>query len=444
MISRKEAMAAKRRRRQRHARKMLLLAAAVFVAACAALWAAYEFGWFGEKDASGNTAQKNDGGGPSGDGAGEPAGESGGEDTVGGEQAEESADGGENAGGGRDEAGEGERPSGTTEPANASRDTITFTFVGDVMMAGNVGRLVADKGYDYPFQHVADRLRAADWTLANLETPISERGEPEQKQYAYRTSPKALPAIKDAGIDVVNLANNHVLDYGREAFLDTLDHLQSAEIGYVGAGRNEEEAYRPLFVETEGIRVAILGFSMVVPDVSWKAAGDQPGVAETYDYTRPVEAIRKAAEEADLVVVMAHWGEERNPHPVAKQTEMAHRYIDAGADLVIGSHPHVLQGAEKYKDRWIFYSLGNFVFTTNEVKETWDTVILNATCTKDGACELSAEPVNNAWALPRPLEGAEAERVLSRLSEISINARVEADGKIVALDHADPDGIAAP
>lgn len=449
VISRKEALAAKRRRRQRRVRRMITLAAAVLVAVCAAVWAAYELGWFGPYGASDHAVQQDNEAGPS-NGAGESADDADGEGTADGDEhvgeVTDSDDGG-NAGEGRNADGEGEGDSGMQGPAEPERETITFTFVGDVMMAGNVGRLVAEKGYDYPFQHVADRLRSADWTVANLETSVTERGTPEQKQYTYRTSPKALPAIKDAGIDVVSLANNHVLDYGREGFLDTLDHLQAAEIGYVGAGRNEAEAYRPHFVETGGIRAAILGFSMVVPHVSWKAEGEQPGVAETYDYTRPVAAIEKAAEEADLVVVMVHWGEERNPYPNAKQKEMARRYIDAGADLVIGSHPHVLQGAERYKDRWIFYSLGNFVFTTNDkFRETWDTVILNASCTKDGECELAAEPVNNAWALPRPLEGDEANRVLSRLSEISINARVEADGRIAALDNAnaDTEGRAAP
>lgn len=309
--------------------------------------------------------------------------------------------------------------------------TVSFSFVGDTMMAGNVAKLVNEHGFDYPFLHVKELLQAADFTIANLETPLTERGEPEEKTYAYRTSPKALPAIMDAGIDLVNIANNHILDYGHIGFYDTLDFLQEAGLPYVGGGRNVEEAFEPVVLEKNGISIAFLGFSRVVPEGWWKAGQDHPGVAETYDHRMPVEAIEKAAESADLVVVIAHWGIERESQPDDKQTELAHRYIDAGADLVVGSHPHVLQGAEQYKGKWIFYSLGNFIFTTNNNEMTWESVILNANCTKEGACDLQVVPILNKWAQPKPLEGDAAAKLLNRLSRISINAVVdEEDGAI--------------
>lgn len=336
----------------------------------------------------------------------------------------------------------GPSPSGSGAGAQGGRQpaNVTLSFVGDVMMAGNVERLVEQHGYDYPFQNVREMLLKSDLSVANLETSVTEGGEPEDKQYVYRTKPKALAAMRDHGIRLVTLANNHSMDYGVEGFLDTLDHLEQAGILHVGAGRNEAEAYRPAVVELNGVRTAFLGFSMVVPHASWKAEGDRPGVAQTYDYRQPTEAIRKARQEADLVVVLVHWGEERKEEPNGRQKEMARRYIDAGADLVVGSHPHVLQGAEQYKGKWIFYSLGNFIFTTNDNPLTWESVILNASCTKEGACDLSVVPVRNAWALPTPLEGEEAARVFGRLSDLSINAKVNGDGSIEAVPDSGGEG----
>lgn len=322
-----------------------------------------------------------------------------------------------------------------TTPDDANEEKVSFAFVGDLMMATTVANLVKEKGYDYPFQHVKEYLQQPDLTVANLETPITERGEPQDKQWVYRTSPDALPAIVDAGFDVVNIANNHILDYGEIGFLDTLDELSKADLPYVGGGRDEEEAFRFVTLERNGLKVAFLGFSLVVPNEAWKAAKNHPGVAPTYDYRKPVEAIEAAREEADLVVVIAHWGIEREPMPEPRQTEMARRYIDAGADLVVGSHPHVLQGAEQYDGKWIVYSLGNFVFTTNaENPATWDAAILNATCTKNGDCDLSIIPIDNRWALPRPLEGEEASRVLRHFDSISLNAHVDDQGNIKAAD----------
>jgi len=230
------------------------------------------------------------------------------------------------------------RPVGSSAPAapgsGAREDgprTVTLSFAGDVMMAGNVERIAERNGYDYPFRNVRDILLKSDLAAVNLETSVTERGTPEDKQYVYRTKPSALEAMREHGIRLVTVANNHSMDYGLEGFLDTLDHLDRIGIVRVGGGRNAEEAYRSAVVELNGIRTAFLGFSMVVPSASWKAEGDRPGVAQAYDWRQPVEAIRKAREEADLVVVLVHWGEERKEEPNERQKEMARRYIDAGA-----------------------------------------------------------------------------------------------------------------
>jgi poly-gamma-glutamate synthesis protein (capsule biosynthesis protein) len=250
----------------------------------------------------------------------------------------------------------------------------------------------------------------------------------------YRTPPDAVPAFVRAGIDLFTLANNHILDYGQIGLTDTFAYLEEASLLYVGAGRNVEEAFEPAIVDVNGIRTAFLGFSRVVPQASWKAGPDWPGVAETYDYTRAVDAVARAKEAADLVVVLAHWGEERASLPNRHQVDLARRYIDAGADLIVGSHPHVLQGFECYKGKWIAYSLGNFVFTTNPNQKTWDSAVLQATCNKNGECELRVVPVDNTYAHPEPLDGEERLRVLRELAEMSLNSTVLDDGRITAVD----------
>lgn len=307
---------------------------------------------------------------------------------------------------------------------------VKLTFVGDVLLASKVEDILKQKGFDYPYSNVKDFLSKPDYTIANLETPITTRGTVQTKDYVYRSSPSALPALKASGIDLVNLANNHVMDYGTEGLLDTMNALDQEGVKRIGAGKDLEEAYKPVIVEKEGVKIAFFGFSRVVPEASWKAGPGHPGVAETYSYKPPVEAIQKAKESADLVVVVAHWGVERSDHPDKYQTELAHRYIDAGADLVVGGHPHVLQGFEQYKGKWIAYSLGNFIFTTNDNPKTWETVILEAACSKDKQCSIHLVPIVTKGALPTPMSPADGAKLFQRLSKISLGAQVDALGNV--------------
>lgn len=308
---------------------------------------------------------------------------------------------------------------------------VQMAFVGDIIMASGVETLMKKNGYDYPYTDVKDLLQQPELTIANLETPVTDHGELLKKEYNYRSSPLALPALKEAGIDLVNLANNHVMDYGTEGLLDTMDHLDNTGILHVGAGRDSAEAFKPVIVVKNGMKIAFLGFSHVVPDVSWKAGIKHPGVADAYDYKAPVAAIEKARAEADLVVVIAHWGVERTDTPVAYQTDLAHRFIEAGADLIIGGHPHVLQSIEAYKGKWIAYSLGNFIFTTNSVKETLETFVLNASCSKDRHCTLSAVPIFTEYAKPQRMSAEKAQALFDRVSAVSFHAQIQPDGQII-------------
>jgi len=321
---------------------------------------------------------------------------------------------------------------GTGSEGQVSGKTVKLAFVGDVLLAAKVDALMKKHGYSYPYAKASDYLKNPDLTAANLESPITTRGTPApNKQFVFQGSPNALPALTESGIDVVSLANNHTLDMGVVGLLDTIGHLDEAGMPHVGGGNDESEAYEPVILEAKGVKVAYIGLSRVLPVVEWKATKDRPGVAESYDPTRGLEAIRKAKEKADLVVVMVHWGIERNDFPEKYQQGLARQYIDAGADLIIGSHPHVLQGFETYKGKWIAYSLGNFIFNMTKTEKTKDTGVLDALCTKEGDCKLQFHPMRAIESQPTPLEGDAAKELLARLSKMSLNARVDEEGHIV-------------
>ncbi|WP_040951660.1 CapA family protein [Gorillibacterium massiliense] len=326
-----------------------------------------------------------------------------------------------------------QEPDATGNPgAFTDKDRIHLSFMGDVLLAGSVQKLLDQKGYDYPYQDVKSYIQQADFAIADLESPVTLRGDAQTKEYVYRANPAALPSFKKAGFDLVTLANNHTIDYGEQGLLDTFDHLKANGIPYVGAGQDADEAYKPVILKAKGISIAFLGFSRIVPNGSWKAGPNHPGVAETYDYNKPVEAIKKAKAQADLVVVLPHWGIERQDTPEPYQKELARRYIDAGADLVVGDHPHVVQGFEQYKGKWIAYSLGNFIFTTNDKPKTNDSMILQAACTQKGECSIEVLPIFTRMAKPERMQPDAAAALFSRLSAVSYGAKLLKDGQVVS------------
>ncbi|MEW4369023.1 CapA family protein [Paenibacillus kandeliae] len=310
--------------------------------------------------------------------------------------------------------------------------TVTLHFGGDVMFSGKVGELLAQKGYDYPYEYVKKLFTSDDLTVVNLETPVtSSNTTAANKTYTFKSSPEALPHMAAAGIDAVNLANNHILDQGVSGLTDTIKQLDQSGVQYVGAGKDSTRAYQPVYVERKGIKIALLGFSRVIPEASWNAGKNQPGVATAYDATAAEAAIREAKSNADLVVVVAHWGVERSDTTVDHQTDLAHRFIDAGADLVVGGHPHVLQGLEQYKGKWIAYSTGNFIFTHSLTEKTWDTGVFEAVCSIKGECSMKVIPYTANLGQPVPMAEPQAQTLLQRLQSLSSNIRFDVKGNAI-------------
>ncbi|MDP7114477.1 MAG: CapA family protein [Myxococcota bacterium] len=240
--------------------------------------------------------------------------------------------------------------------------------VGDIMLADGVQRKLDKQGYDYPFRDVGELLAGADLVMGNLEAPITTHDVKyvASKKWSYRQDPKALPALQGAGFDVLALANNHVLDYGPEGFVETLDHFESAGIRAVGGGRSEEEARRGLIIELDGITVGLLAFMENYGSYEkdgWFAKGDRPGCA-MMDLELMQADIERLRGQVDVLIVHCHFGRNYKP-PTRLQHRMARAIIDMGADVVNGHHPHVAQGIEIYEGKPILYSLGNFTFGTS-------------------------------------------------------------------------------
>ncbi len=242
-----------------------------------------------------------------------------------------------------------------------SAGEVVIQAVGDVMLGGRWESQVARNDYFHPFEKIAAELKKSDITLVNLEAPLTDRGsEYTDKKYRFRIKPQAAAALKKAGITTVTLANNHSMDYGAVGLFDTLQQLDKAGIGYVGAGENLAAARRPLIYDIRGTKVALLGYSLTLPQEFWageKRAGTAPLLEKLVK-----EDITLARKQASIVIVTAHWGEEGTTRLREYQPRLARMMIDAGVDAVIGHHPHVLQGVETYKRGIIFYSLGNFAF----------------------------------------------------------------------------------
>ncbi|MEH7336117.1 CapA family protein [Neobacillus drentensis] len=242
------------------------------------------------------------------------------------------------------------------------KEPIRLTFAGDTMFDWSVKQTVKQKGADYPFEFIKRELASSDLSVVNLETSITTGGTKQRKQYTFRSDPIALSGLKNAGFQLVSLANNHSLDFGLQGFTDTVANLKQYQLDYVGGGMNKDEAYSAQSYSIKGKIVKILAFSKVLPDFSWVATASKPGLANGYDISLINRTIQTEKEDADYLFVFIHWGIETKRSPEPFQREWAKLMIDAGADGVIGSHPHVLQGFEYYKDKPIAYSLGNFLF----------------------------------------------------------------------------------
>jgi len=319
-----------------------------------------------------------------------------------------------------------------TDPMAPREEDITIIGVGDVMLGHRVAPFISKYGISYPFATVREILQGADITFCNLEAPFGTKGQPvRDKEYTFRVDPVAVGSLTYGGIDVVSLANNHSLDYGPEALMETLSLLDKAQIAYAGAGPDLSAARRPALFSARGIKVAFLAYSNTYP-IEFYATRSRPGTAAGEDGFI-AQDVKEASRISDLVVVSFHWSSEYRTTPKDYQIAKARIAIDNGADLVIGHHPHVLQGFEVYRGKLIAYSLGNFVFGAYNPNYK-DSLILKVIADRGGPKRAVLIPISvdnfKHHFQPRILTGDEAGRVLRDVKKLSegLGTRVSIEG----------------
>jgi capsule synthesis protein PGA_cap len=256
----------------------------------------------------------------------------------------------------------GAPPTPSLTPTPPPREKILIHGTGDVNLDPDYIPAFRSNGYGWAWSGLNGLFQDDDFTLINHECPSTDIVAPIPKTFSFRCDPAALPVAKRFGVDVANLANNHGYDQGPDGLLDSIRNVERAGLVAIGAGRNAEEADAPRYVEVKGWRIGIVGVGEVLDPIDQVATAVKPGTSVGHDFPRALAAIREAEANADLVIVVIHWGVELDTQPRDYQVDEAHRMIDAGADMIFGHHAHRLQPMDTYEGRPIFYGLGNFVW----------------------------------------------------------------------------------
>lgn len=321
-----------------------------------------------------------------------------------------------------------EKKEETKEPISdiSQEQSTSIIFTGDVMLSNYVLQNYEKSGIEGVLgSTLLNELQQADITVINEEFPFGTTGTPaEDKQFTFRVNPSYIEILKQMGVDAVTLANNHILDYGTQPLSETVQTLDDAAILYAGAGDSLERAKELQIIEVNGKRYGMLAASRVIPVASWNVQNQAPGVFCTYDPTLLLEEIKKARSQCDYLAVYVHWGIERNAMPEDYQKNMAKQYITAGADAVIGSHPHVLQGIEYYEGKPIFYSLGNFVFNQSIER----TMAVRFEISAQAEVQIQLLPAEAQNACTKLQENSAAQETYRYLESISSGIAIDENG----------------
>ncbi len=314
-------------------------------------------------------------------------------------------------------------PSDTATPTPRS-DPVTVTVVGDLMLTRGVPDAAA------ALAPMAQRLRRADLTVGNLEMTLSTAGAPTQGNDSFGAGPGVLRPLRRAGFDALSMANNHLGDYGERAMLDTVATLRESPIAPFGVGRDRAAASRPAYVDAGGTTVALIGFNAIgeTPRATPDAAGalsirmpPRTGPLVPADLDHVARVIRRADRRADVVIVLPHWGTQYTHEPEPIQRRVARRLVMAGADLVVGGHPHWVQGVESVRGVPVVHSLGNFVFDMDFMTETMEGVVLETTWRGDELRRVRFVPyvMDPGSFAPRVVRGPRARSILADVRRTS-------------------------
>lgn len=314
------------------------------------------------------------------------------------------------------------------------KEVVSIGFAGDVSLADNWAIMPyyksRNKGvYGILSENMVNYMKDLDWMSVNSEFAFSSRGKAMAgKQYTFRANPSNVSIYDEMSVDMVTLANNHVYDYGQEAFYDTLTTLKDKNLPYIGAGVNSSEAESAYYLVINGYKISFLNATRAEKYIlTPEATSDSPGVFRCYDTTRLQQRIAEEKTKSDYVVVIVHWGKETYHTLEDVQISTGKLYIDSGADMVIGHHAHVLQGVEFYKGKLIAYNLGNFIFNNQSV----DTGILKWELADNGDSKFYFYPGIQSNCYTQEVTGNEALNLYNKMTNWSINANFLEDGQIV-------------
>jgi poly-gamma-glutamate capsule biosynthesis protein CapA/YwtB (metallophosphatase superfamily) len=295
-----------------------------------------------------------------------------------------------------------------------SGKAVVLAFGGDVHFEG-VLRSKLDASPSTVLAPIAPVLQRADIAMVNLETAVTTRGTAQSKQFVFRAPPTAFAALRGGSVDVATMANNHGLDYGLIGLRDSLAAAKSYHFPVVGIGLDGKQAYAPYRVTVNGQRIAVLGATQVIDDQlirAWTAGPNDPGLASAKDVPRLVAAVRQARRTSDTVVVYVHWGVELDSCPTVDQRTLARQLVAAGADVVIGSHAHVLLGTGRMGSTLVSYGLGNFAFYASR-EETVRSGVLFVTVTGHRVDGYHWAPARISDGVLHPLSGTERRQALA-------------------------------
>ncbi len=334
----------------------------------------------------------------------------------------------------------GEQPNETipeiqpTEPQEPEPPELRFMAMGDIMIGRGVGaRLKKAGGYEKAFEKVASYLNLGDIVFANLESPLtdSKHGLDNTRKIVLKAEPDAVNALTGAGINLISLSNNHILDYYEKGLFDTMELLDQNGIKHAGAGKNIEEARTPAIIEKNGLKIALFAYTSMAeltyagkPYQNYAAGPEKSGLVQNrYETIR--EDILKIRDQVDLVAVSLHWGVEDSFKVNPEQTELAHKLIDVGADMILGHHPHQFQGIELYKGKPILYSMGNILFDQND-PENMESFIIDMKYKGTELLEFYAIPVRIIdKSIIEVQTGSSALSLLERQAELSLKLGTE-------------------
>ena len=316
------------------------------------------------------------------------------------------------------------------------RDTVTFTFAGDVLLDENYAVMSTYRANGSVLENCIDPelleiMQGSDVFMINNEFPYTDRGTPlANKTFTFRADPANVQILKDMGVDIVSLANNHASDYGEISLLDTLDTLEGAGIPYVGAGRDLEEASKVVFYQKGDMKIGVVSATeverMATPDTKG-ATENTPGTFRCFQNDALEEVIREAKKECDFLIVVVHWGTESTDELDWSQPEQATDFTAAGADVVIGAHPHVLQEIAYVNEAPVFYSLGNYWFNS----KTQDSCLVTLEIGDEGLVSAKFIPCRTSGSKTSLATGAEAERILEYMRGLSNGVVIDEEGYVM-------------